>query len=377
MNGQKGEATFIYAGCTKDARKDLWNRLINISQQVESPWLLRGDFNCITSTIEKSGGRAPNPAKMNTFSDNIYRDGLFDLGFKGPTFTWKRGAIWERLDRLLVNDAWFSHFLLTLFTHLSLAGSDHRPILISITSTDNYNSCPPFRYLNMWAAHPSYNKYIADLWKGVSHRDPFVKLSLLQIKIVRALRSWSWETFGNVHAKFQEAEDEVKNLEQGEYIGNDHNFRPHIEKAHFLAEQNYTVGLKLTGIPNEKEIWNAISSIDSNKSAGPDGFTAEFYKKSWEIIKADVIAVVTSLFQGNNIPKYFCSSTTVLIPKSDIQQNWNQFIPICLTTVISKTISKIIVNRLQPHLDSIIKPNQTMVVPSLITLFWPKNYYRI
>ncbi|XP_020596871.1 uncharacterized protein LOC110036703 [Phalaenopsis equestris] len=300
-----------------DARNKLWNRLIHISQQVNSPWLVGGDFNCIISTFEKSGGRTPN--------------------------------------RMLVNDAWFNHFLLTFVTHLSLAGSDHRPILISITSTDNYSSPLPFRYLNMWAAHPSYSNYIVDLWKGVSHPDPLVQLSLLQIKIAKALRGWSWNTFGNVNATVQKAEDEVKALENGGQLGieeekklliaqnnllsvidyqekflkqkatmniftdgdrNTRFFHAYIkykrkcntiqdiqnangqwlhnnnditndvistlrhEKAHFMAELNYTAGLKLTDIPTEKEIWNAINSIDNSKSTSPDGFTAEFYKKS-------------------------------------------------------------------------------------------------
>ncbi|XP_020588365.1 uncharacterized protein LOC110030131 [Phalaenopsis equestris] len=197
MNGHKGEATFAYVGCTKDARKELWNRLIHINQLVNSPWA-----------------------------------GLFDLGFKGPNFTWKRGSIWERLDRMLVNDAWFNHFLLTFVTHLSLVGSDHRPILISITSTDSYSSPLPFRYLNMWVAHPSYSNYIAGLWKGVSHLDPLVKLSLLQIKTVKALRGWSWNTFGNVHATVQKAKDEVKALENGGHLGIEE------EKKLLIAQNN-------------------------------------------------------------------------------------------------------------------------------------------
>ncbi|XP_020586251.1 uncharacterized protein LOC110028653 [Phalaenopsis equestris] len=379
MNGHKGEATFTYVGCTKDARKELWNRC----QQVNSPWLVGGDFNCIISTTEKSGGRTPNLAKMNTFRDNIHRAGLFDLGFKGPNFTWKRGSIWERLDRMLVNDAWFNYFLLSFVTHLSLAGLDHRPILMSITSTDNYSSPSPLDISTCG-------------------------LHILHI-IAKALRGWSWNTFGNVHATVQKVEGEVKALENGgllgieeekklliahnnvlsaidykekflkqkeamniftngdrntrffnayikykrkcntihaiqnvngqwlhnnndiandaicfykELLNQEHNLRPHIEKAHFMEELNYTVVLKLTDIPTEKEIWNAISSIDSTKSAGPNGFTAEFYKKSWKIFKTDVIVVVTSFFQGNNLPNYFCSSTTVLIPKSEIQKNW-------------------------------------------------------
>ncbi|XP_020598088.1 uncharacterized protein LOC110037721 [Phalaenopsis equestris] len=254
------------------------------------------------------------------------------MGFKGPAFTWKRGAIWERLDRMLGNDAWFNQFLLTFVTHLSLAGSDHRPMLINITSTDNHTSSPPFRYLNMWTAHPSYNKYIADLWKGeaenevkkLEHEEQISNVKEKELLIAqnnllcaikyqeKFLKHKAW-----LHDNADIANDAISYYK--DLLNQEHHFRPPIEKTHFLAELNYTTSLKLSDILNEKEIWNAISSIDNNKSAGPDGFTAGFYKNSWEIIKADVIAAVTSFFQGNNLPKYFCASTTVLILKSDIQ----------------------------------------------------------
>ncbi|XP_020595781.1 uncharacterized protein LOC110035823 [Phalaenopsis equestris] len=235
--------------------------------------------------------------------------------------------------------------------------SDHRPTLISITSSDNTSSPPPFRYLNMWSSHPSYNSYIADLWNGISHTDPFIKHSLLEIKIVKAHRKWSWGAFGNVLTKVQELEEEVTRMEQDEQegmkaainiftdgdrntkfyhsdikykrkcntisaienvegmwlhenaeIANDavscfknllnqaNNHRIPIHPNYFYAELNYTVNLKLTEIPDEEEIWKAINSINSNKAAHPDGFTAEFYKKSWDIIKPEVIAVVASFF---------------------------------------------------------------------------------
>ncbi|XP_020595595.1 uncharacterized protein LOC110035668 [Phalaenopsis equestris] len=150
---------------------------------------------------------------MSTFCDNINNAGLFDLGFKGPAFTLKRGSMWERLDKFIVNDCWLFQFLLTSVTHLSLAGSDHRPPLISITSSELSSTPTPFGYLNMWSSHTLFSKTISDLWKDISHPDPLVKVSLLQFKTSKALRKWSWEAFGNVLTNVSDAEKEVINLE--------------------------------------------------------------------------------------------------------------------------------------------------------------------
>lgn len=44
--------------------------------------------------------------------------------------------------------------------------------------------------------------------------------------------------------------------------------------------------------PEEEEIKQAIFSIDSNSSAGPDGFNGHFYQDTWECIKRDVYNLV-------------------------------------------------------------------------------------
>lgn len=55
---------------------------------------------------------------------------LQDLGYMGPSFTWQRARIEERLDRALENDYWISAFPQSLVSFLSRVKSDHRPILL-------------------------------------------------------------------------------------------------------------------------------------------------------------------------------------------------------------------------------------------------------
>lgn len=43
---------------------------------------------------------------------------------------------------------------------------------------------------------------------------------------------------------------------------------------------------------SESGVWMALQSIGSLKSPGPDGFRALFYKKLWQLIKDEVMAMV-------------------------------------------------------------------------------------
>jgi hypothetical protein len=39
--------------------------------------------------------------------------------------------------------------------------------------------------------------------------------------------------------------------------------------------------------------------MPSDRAPGPDGFTGRFYKECWPVIKADVMAAIITLQQGN------------------------------------------------------------------------------
>ena len=48
----------------------------------------------------------------------------------------------------------------------------------------------------------------------------------------------------------------------------------------------------------EKEVFEAISQMKNNKAPGLNGFSAEFYKKCWHIIKGDLLPMFRDLFLG-------------------------------------------------------------------------------
>ena len=40
---------------------------------------------------------------------------------------------------------------------------------------------------------------------------------------------------------------------------------------------------------NEEEIGAVVMDLPNDKASGPDGFTGLFYKRDWDIIKADIM----------------------------------------------------------------------------------------
>lgn len=101
------------------------------------PWLVGGDFNEILFASEKIGGATRSLTAMQNFSDTLDRGGLIDLQGHDSPFTWynkKKGvdAIFERLDRMVANTAWFEMFPLFSVKVLDFYGSDHRPLVLDL-----------------------------------------------------------------------------------------------------------------------------------------------------------------------------------------------------------------------------------------------------
>ena len=65
----------------------------------------------------------------------------------------------------------------------------------------------------------------------------------------------------------------------------------------------------------EEEIWRAVKECGSGKSPGPDGFTAGFVKKFWNILKEDLVKALHWFWQNESISLGCNSSFITLIPK--------------------------------------------------------------
>ena len=72
--------------------------------------------------------------------------------------------------------------------------------------------------------------------------------------------------------------------------------------------------------------------------------------------------MIGDTFTSGNVPTQIAETVVVRIPKSDSPTSIMDFRPISFCTVISKQVSKILVNRIRPHLDTIIGPLQSSFI---------------
>ncbi|KAE8729811.1 Vacuolar protein sorting-associated protein 32-like protein 1 [Hibiscus syriacus] len=110
------------------------------------------------------------------------------------------------------------------------------------------------------------------------------------------------------------------------------------------------------------EIKEALFNQGNDKAPGPDGFTPLFFKHSWSVIGDDFVDAVKYFFQESNIHPAFNSTIIALIPKIQNPSKVRDFRPISCCSVVYKTITKILVKRMNLMLPDLISLNQTAFV---------------
>ncbi|KAL0455360.1 UNVERIFIED_CONTAM: hypothetical protein Slati_0875200 [Sesamum latifolium] len=111
------------------------------------------------------------------------------------------------------------------------------------------------------------------------------------------------------------------------------------------------------------EVKMAFFDVEEDKSPGPDGYSSGFFKAAWPIIGEEVTQAILEFFLNGKLLKQVNATLLVLIPKVQAPSRVSDFRPISCCNVLYKVITKIIVQRLRPVLDSLISPSQNAFVP--------------
>ena len=106
------------------------------------------------------------------------------------------------------------------------------------------------------------------------------------------------------------------------------------------------------------EIESTLKSFKKDRSPGPDEWPVEFYMHFFDLLGSDLLSAVDLTRVSGIIPSSLNSTFIALIPKKDKPQTFADFRPISLCNLLYKLISKVIMVRVKPFLDSGISQEQ-------------------
>ena len=185
--------TTVYASPVPVIRRELWDHLNHLGAITNDPWIVGGDFNSILFPGEKTGGSSTVTGVCNIFSNWFHNNGIHELQFKGPKYTWSRGSLSKRLDRAMCNKAWFLQNYNASVLHLPKVASDHRPILIRFDQNSQNNNFPKlFHFMATWLTDSRFTDFTKTHWQNGVPYDRAVS------EFIQQVQHWNKNIFGNI-----------------------------------------------------------------------------------------------------------------------------------------------------------------------------------
>eukprot|EP00253_Pinus_taeda_P003424 PITA_03424 len=114
----------------------------------------------------------------------------------------------------------------------------------------------------------------------------------------------------------------------------------------------------------EEEIRKVIWTLQPDKSPGPNGFSINFYRDHWHLIRKDLAKMLRGIQRKGKMGGFTNSTFLALIPKENRPTSFSRFRPISLCNSSYKIFTKVIASRLQPLLPSLISENQGGFLPN-------------
>ncbi|KAI3794371.1 hypothetical protein L1987_37001 [Smallanthus sonchifolius] len=113
---------------------------------------------------------------------------------------------------------------------------------------------------------------------------------------------------------------------------------------------------------SKEEIKSAVFECGDERAPGPDGLNFKFIKHFWPLFEEDFENVFREFFFSGRLNCGSGSSFISLVPKVKDPVSLNNFRPINLVGVLSKTISKVLTNRMRKVLHEVISDSQSAFI---------------
>jgi hypothetical protein len=114
---------------------------------------------------------------------------------------------------------------------------------------------------------------------------------------------------------------------------------------------------------SEEEVEQAVKSLPNDKAPGPDGFSNNFYKRCWTIIKLDVLSAFHSIHIHHcGALEHINGAQLVLLPKAEVALEPKDFRPISLIHSFGKLFTKVLALRLGNYIDGLVASAQSAFI---------------
>nr|GEV86720.1 hypothetical protein [Tanacetum cinerariifolium] len=430
--------SFIYADNYYVDRRALWN---NLDAQAllmhDKPWVLLEDFNVSLNLEDHScGGYKPNIA-MREFKKCVQKMEVMDGSFaifqpysisdhspyvlripkvsrpKHKPFKLSNFLVYKEGFRDVVKFGWnFSVNECVMYRVVKQLKGLKTPLRKLLYDQGNLHDRVNRLHLELDEAQKAINRNPSCLLLRDEHAHylmAFKEASLDEERFLRQKSKIEWLNAGDSNmAYFQKivkskcARNKIKMVRHSSNVLHEENviasaFVSHYEQ--FLGIEGTTTPLDDHGLffrilshhkaefmireVFDSEIKGALFSMGDDKAPGPNGVTATFFKKSWDIVGGEIAIEIRDFFSNSKLLKELNHTIISLIPKVYTPTKISDYRLISCCNVLFKCISKIIVNRIKGYLGDLVSINQSAFIPGrrisdnvLLTQELMCNYHR-